>query len=214
MATGEAAFLLYLRFLSCKQTPRTQQNFDAMMDSYIEQRARKDVSEESMQYMEDQMAAMQISFETCSEIDADYDLMAYYWLRTSADMGYLPAMIKYPVDGQQLFYPRLAFKQPELVMEFRNNAIRYLNQALHSGHPSAFLQYAYVYQYDSILDKDPYLIYAYTYAAKLAGFDPMLSGYVDQMLNSAELELDPGQVSDARRMGRDLCERYCRDSQS
>ncbi len=208
---AEAAFLIYLRYLSCAQIPSEQASFDQMMNQYVQGRANSQFDNRMNDQMDTRMANLELSFEFCQQIEGNSRLLAYQWLRTSADMNYLPAMIKFSIDAQSLFYPKLAFRQPELLVEFRNRAFDYLNQALTSGHPSAFLQYAYLYQTDTLLEPDPQQIYAYAYAAKLAGFDPTLSSYVDQMMSTAEIQLDIDEVSDARQMGRDLCERYCRE---
>lgn len=208
---GEAAFLIYLRYLSCAQIPSEQASFDQIMNQYVQQRANNQPDDPVNDRMDTLMANLELSFEFCQEIEGDPQRMAYQWLRASADLNYLPAMIKFPIDAQSLFYPRLAFRQPELLVEFRSSALDYLNQALVSGHPSAFLQYAYLYQTDTLLEPDPQQIYAYAYAAKLAGFDPSLSAYVDQMMATAEIQLEIDEVSDAREMGRQLCERYCRE---
>ncbi|MEM9531592.1 MAG: hypothetical protein AAGA23_11790 [Pseudomonadota bacterium] len=207
---GETAFAAYEFARSCVGEPRSDQQFEFRLEQYNQyfDDNRRRVSENRLNRAMDRLTN---EFVRCEPF-ADDDLVrtAADWLMLSADLDYLPAQVRFYNELPALLRETQArvFAEPFYLDLHREKSIDYLDRALLTGHPRAFLAMGIAIMDAVIFEADTQGALAYLEAADLAahGLDPQI-GELKARLTQ---ELTPAEQLDAALWGADLCRRYCR----
>ncbi|MEM7705606.1 MAG: hypothetical protein AAF358_08650 [Pseudomonadota bacterium] len=203
------AFAAYEFARSCVGEPRSDEQFEFRLEQfsqYAENRPRR----VSSQRLDRAMDRLQDDFLRCEDF-ADEDLVktASDWLMLAADLDYLPALVRFYQELPGLLRETQArvFREPHYLDLHRAKSLEYLDRALLTGHPRAFLATAIALNDGVIFEEDELAAHAYLTAASLAagGRDPQ----IEEMLERSGLTLGDSALITAERWGRNLCWEYC-----
>ncbi len=206
---GATAFAAYEFARSCIGEPRSDDQFEFKLEQY-NQWVQDNPRRVSAERLDRAMDRLQEDFLRCEPF-ADTDLVdtASGWLMLAADLGYLPAQVRFYQELPALLRETQSrvFREPQYLDLHRSKSVEYLNQALMSGHPRSFLAMAIALTDGVVFDEDAIAAHAYLIAADLAaaGRDTQIT----EMLAQSVAQLSPGDLSVALSWGRNLCWDYC-----
>lgn len=127
-------------------------------------------------------------------------------LERAAEAGFLLAQVDYvTLGGLELTSERL-LREPGLGERFRTNAVRFLQSAASRGSVDALGALATAYEDGVIVERDPRMAYAYTYAISLTN-KTRLSGMGLARLGR---DMTSSDVEEAQRIGQGIFNRCCR----
>jgi len=184
---------IYLAVLDCKSagSPAELQMLDAMRPATPHPEA---------------LAMIEQRLEECAALLSDPRLMSERWLQVAAEQGSLEAMLMYAVDTQSLIGgPADFIREPERVIEWKRNALRYLESAAALGSVDALLALARSHDYGALVSADRVQAYAYYLAASRASPGASLT----ELLASYEAELSAKQVQAARAQSAQIYDACC-----
>jgi hypothetical protein len=110
--------------------------------------------------------------------------------------------------GRSLSYvadPSGPFRNPEKIVSYRQQAMRYLESLSASGNADALLLSSIAYADGILTQKDPVKAYAYQYAHS-KGKNPTL---IESDLASLSKGLSSAEVAEARAMGERIWQKCC-----
>ncbi len=148
-----ATYEIYLAVLDCKTagSPAELQDLDAMQPASPAPGA---------------LARIERRLEECASLLTDPTLMRGRWLEQAAEQGSVEAMLMYAIDTESIIGNRADFiREPERVIEWKRNAMHYLERAASLGSVDALLGLAHANEYGVIVKPDPVQAYAYYLAA-------------------------------------------------
>jgi hypothetical protein len=204
---GEAAYQAYLYVKSCigSETTATGYNDRLGQLQILYNRNRERVSAREL---ETRLNRLEQGFERCDGLGENPLGAAVEWLQLAADLSYLPAQIGFYRQLPELLrQDRWAvFRRPDYLELYHQRTPDYLSSALESGHPDAFRHYGTAIIEGIVFEPDSVLALAYHHAADLAQGDGQRSlREADPVSGLGAMEL-----REARLIGEELCERYCR----
>lgn len=191
-----ATYEIYLAVLDCKAagSPAELQNLDAMRPASPDPGA---------------LARIERRLEECGSLLTDPSLMGERWLERAAEQGSVEAMLMYAVDTESIIGNRANFiREPERVIEWKRNAMHYLDRAASLGSVDALLGLAHASEYGVIVKPDPVQAYAYYLAA--AQVSPEFAW--NESLASYASELSAEQARDARLRSRQVVSRIASEN--
>ncbi len=207
------AFAAYEFARSCVGEPRSDEQFEFRLEQFSQfaENRRRRVSSERLDRAMDRL---QDDFLRCEEF-ADEDLVktASDWLMLAADLDYLPALVRFYQELPGLLRETQArvFREPHYLDLHRAKSLEYLDRAMLTGHPRAFLAMGIALTDGVIFEEDLLAAHAYLTAASLAagGRDPQ----IEEMLERSGQSLVDSSLVIAERWGRNLCWDYCQLSE-
>ena len=180
----EAAYALYLKINECKEI--------------IDSRAMG----ASSQPIPD--AARQL--EECIALDPESYATASQWLELAADRGNLSAMLLYSSAPEAMLTDAAEMlKDPQAVVEYKQKAVRHLENAALLGSVDALLRLGNAYRAGIITNQDYQRSYAYYEAVKM--IDPSL--VPQQTVDDIGRSLNSRELIASRDQGRAIYERCC-----
>ncbi len=108
----------------------------------------------------------------------------------AAENGSVKAQLDYSVYAARIFEDEKYAFDTDLIREYKENTVRFLEAAASSGHTEAYVQLSDVYKYGSIAPKDPAMSYAYAEAYVRTNSSPRAASYlraVSSGLDGAQL---------------------------
>lgn len=211
---GATAFAAYEFARSCIGEPRSDDQFEFRLEQY-NQYMQDNPRRVTPERLDRAMDRLQDDFLRCEPF-ADTDLVdtASGWLMLAADLGYLPAQVRFYQELPALLRETQSrvFREPHYLDLHRRKSVEYLNQALLSGHPRSFLAMSIALTDGVVFNEDLIAAHAYLLAADLAAAsrDPQIT----EMLAQSEAQLSPGDQRLAETWGRNLCWDYCQLAQT
>lgn len=206
---GATAFAAYEFARSCIGQPRSDQQFEFRLEQYS-QYSQDNPRRISSDRLDRAMDGLQEDFLRCEPF-AETDLVdaASSWLMLSADLDYLPAQVRFYQELPALLRQTQSrvFREPHYLDLHREKSTEYLNRALLTGHPRAFLAMAIALSDGVIFNQDLIASHAYLLAANLAAAGRDLQ--IGEMLDRSQTQLSPGDLRLAEGWGTNLCWDYC-----
>ncbi len=188
---GEAAYLLFRRYVTCEFASKTDEELARKVDFWLDQGNSG-------------FAEMAVSdYENCQDLREEPAALAIRWLTIAAELDYLIAQLDYAFHTRQIFSTEFLLTYPSFASEYRLNVLRFSKRAIRSGHPQAFLTLGKLFLDGTVDEKSEFNAFAMGYAAHLAG---MKDNYI---MASARSALGLSEFRRARREGTELCKRYC-----
>jgi TPR repeat protein len=204
--TGEAAYQTYLYVKSCVGNMTTAAQYERQLSrvQVLYARNRERVSEGQLSH---HLGELEAGFQRCEGLGEQVLTAAVEWLQLAADLGYLPAQLRFYRELPELLAQErwAVFRQPEFLDLYQQRGADYLDSALQSGHPEAFRHYAAAIAEGILFEPDPVLSVAFHHAADLAENKGPASLQAADPVSG----LGARQLRDARQIGEDLCSRYC-----
>ncbi len=207
--SGREAYEVYVFLRSCLGQPESLEQVNRRIDRLAEIAERRPNRADGIL---GQIDSLQAGLERCEGIGSDgtgVPLM-HDWLALSADLGFAQAQLAYHLSARWILSMQSdeLFRQPQLVVDYRDRAAGYLRAAMLSGHPDALLEMARAIDDDIVFQRDPQAAFAYAYAAEQGGGG--MEAETELFMKELEPELTAQQLREARERGRALCDRYCR----
>ncbi len=212
LLSGREAYQVYTYLRSCMARPRTVEELETATERVrsSERLARRMGTDG----VEMEARRVRSAFVRCENLppDSALPLIMIDWLTLAAERGFPQAQLAYYQSARWLLQldEWSPYRYPERVHEYRRLAPLFIEAAFQAGHPDAFAEYALAMIDGIIFDRDAQGAYAYAVAADLAHDGDHADAR--NMMQLLEVELSPEAVRDARRAGRELCNRYCRTS--
>ena len=204
--SGRDAYQLYTYLRSCMNRPRSVESLKDRTDRI---RGSERMSAAEIDALAGRMSE---TFVRCEHLPSDQDLgpLMLDWLTLAANRGFPQAQLAYHLSARWLLQldPWNAYRYPDRVHEYRRLAPLFLEAAVNAGHSDAFVEYSLALQQRIIFEEDLLAAYAYAVAADLAfhGGNQEARNYMEVL----EIVLSPDEIREARRMGRRLCQSFCR----
>ena len=197
---AEAAYLLFLYHLDCWTLPLSEnemQEVVSQVESMIQDEPGSAVRHERFL---DHLIDMH---EDCPSDPIQSRLRSVHWMKKSADLGHLIAAIDFAsISMAALREPQIAIKHPQLIAQFKADAVDLLNRAAKTGHPEALHRMAWLFSDGVLVERDPIKALAWGQASLKAynrlGYQH-LGGWTEQMVAELEAELSLKQRNQARR---------------
>lgn len=108
----------------------------------------------------------------------------------AADHGSVRAQLDYALYASRIFEDEQKSLDPDLIRQYKENTVRFLETAGRSGEPQAYVRLSDIYKNGALASKDPVLSYAYAEAYFRTGS----SRYGASLLNNATSGLDGAQL--------------------
>ena len=118
----------------------------------------------------------------------------------AAENGSVKAQLDYSVYAFRIFEDEKYALDTDLIREYKENTVRFLEAAASSGHPEAYVQLSDIYQYGAIAPKDPVMSYAYAEAYVRTSSTPRGASY----LRAVSSGLDGAQLRRAREIANQI----------
>jgi hypothetical protein len=148
--------------------------------------------------------------EECSDLPPEYLATRSDWLRLAAEQGHLGAQLMFVADPEQVIGgPAEIFKDPDAVVEYKRQAMDYLESAAYRGSIDALLQLGNAYQIGVMADQDNVTSYAYYLAAQRAA-PGMVSSTRLQLLRDG---LNAGQLRESNIKAKEFYDECCARNQ-
>ncbi|MDG2523892.1 hypothetical protein P6166_00760 [Stenotrophomonas sp. HITSZ_GD] len=144
----------------------------------------------------------------CEGLDVDDGAAAYQWLELAAHRGSLQARLLYASDPEIVLGDAAdMLRDPERILQYKTQAMRYLNEAAQGGSVDALLALADLYRGGTVVNRDLPMSYAYLQAAARA--DPALVPQV--RMDELALEIGPQERARALQASGRIYEQCCVD---
>lgn len=171
---SRAAFDIYLKVSACRRALNSRTS-DAELAAYM----KAGIAQSALTTEEKTLAE-------CAELDFENKLVSQNWLEKAALNGSIEAKILYATDSTaSLGTSADMLKDPQKLAQYKENAVRFLNDAANSGSVDALMSLANAYDAGILVPKSPSSSYAYYLAIQKAspGLIPqaMLDGMGSQM---------------------------------
>jgi TPR repeat protein len=131
------------------------------------------------------------SEEECRDIPVEYLAARSDWLRSGAEQGHLGAQLVFVADPEQVIGGLTEiFKNPDAVVEYKRQAMKYLQSAAERGSIDALLAFGNAYQVGVMTEQDNTTSYAYYLAAERAATGAVSSNrlqWLRDRLNAAQI---------------------------
>jgi hypothetical protein len=166
-----------------------------------------DKSEQTSQLIATYKAMVSRDSERCAGYSMESFGKTDAWLEWAATQGDPAAQLEFAV-GRSLSYvadPSGPFRNPEKIVSYRQQAMRYLESLSASGNADALLLSSIAYADGILTQKDPVKAYAYQYAHS-KGKNPTL---IESDLASLSKGLSSAEVAEARAMGERIWQKCC-----
>jgi TPR repeat protein len=177
---AQASYEIFMRIDSCK---RAIQSNDA--DLY---RAYDSIGM-SKQYSE----RIERSLEQCSDIGTDAGLLSKEWLSIAAEQGSIEAQLIYAMSPEEtLGTTEDMLRNPAKTESYRNNAVRYLQEAASQGSLDAVAALGRAYDAGIIIERSPIQSHAYQLAAQRADYSLSSELKLDELkksMSSADINI-------------------------
>lgn len=108
----------------------------------------------------------------------------------AAEHGNIKAQLDYSLYASRIFEDELHSLDPDLIREYKDNTVRFLEAAGSAGQPQAYARLSDIYKNGALASKDPVMAYAYAEAYFRTGS----SRYGASFLSNASSGLDGAQL--------------------
>lgn len=142
----------------------------------------------------------------CRDIPVEYLAARSDWLRLGADQGHLGAQLVFVADPEQVMggLPEI-FKNPEVVVEYKHQAMKYLQSAAGRGSIDALLEFGNAYQVGVMTEQDNTTSYAYCLAAERVAPGTVSNNRLQWLRD----RLNAAQIGESNTKAKDIYDECC-----
>ncbi|MEM9321301.1 MAG: hypothetical protein AAGA41_00600 [Pseudomonadota bacterium] len=204
---GRQSYQAYVYLRTCLDAPRTEGQYGDFLER-LEGAATGDLDERQLRRLTRVLDRAEAGLVRCEGLPGDLEPLALEWLTRAAERGYPLAQIAYYQSFRWLSgrKPYLLFGERDGLWRYRQLAPAFLEAALGSGHPEAFVEMGRALADGVVFDENPAEAYAYALAAELAGERATIGR---ELRAELAVQLGSEQQGEARDRARELCDRYC-----
>lgn len=153
------------------------------------------------------LARNETTLQECEGVGPKEIALGYEGLQTAAERGDVVAQLHYPAIAYDEFPTTTdMIRSAEKLVQFRENAVRYMTSAAGRGSIQAMRMLAGAYKGGVFAKPDLARSYMYTFSAYLLKPGPATQSFVDDAAGN----LTPEQIDAAQQQARQLLDRCCR----
>lgn len=150
--------------------------------------------------------SMERNLSQCASLGEDPSLASMNWLSLAAEQGSVEARIVYSrVPEEVVGNYQQALRNPERLVEYRDNVVRYLDESASAGSLDAVVSLGNIYARGTLAERDDVKSYAYRLA--LEQIRP--TSVIPEEMTAQKEGLSPSQQAEAAKLARDVLRNCC-----